>query len=267
MFTGHTPLNHKFKAVSFLAKIKERYVIKKQNTNIAFTGENRSGKSYSGLKYCRLFSQEITHTPFHIIFTYEEFFKLANDFNINNCVILFDEVGSESRSERYWEIESQNFGEILELWGMKNCILLLTLPNWGKLTGAVKGMMHFRASCFVEAIDNKSFYMVQVGRKFQSWKKDKELFVPFKTLIVDKDDETDKLYEEYYPNKIKNYSEKMQEMQERLSKNNERPLPIKTILSLRRSKIIDDDFAHDELVRNGFNYARADLILESKETS
>jgi hypothetical protein len=215
MLTGHTPLFFKIKTMTFLDKIKERHFKKSQNTNIAFTGENKSGKSYSGLKYTRLFTDEITHTPFHIVFTYEEFFKLAETPDINNCVIIFDEVGSESRSERHWEVESQNLGEILELWGMKKCILLLTLPNWSKLTSGVKGMIHFRASCYINIVEDKPEYLVSILRKFESWKKGKEIFIPFKTLTIDRDAETDKLYEQYYPMKVNNYNEKMQEMKER----------------------------------------------------
>ena len=185
---------------------------------MAFTGENKSGKSYSSLKFAGMFSKEITGTPFHTVFTYEKFFELAENPDINNCVILFDEVGSESRSERYWEVESQNLGEILELWGMKKCILLLTLPNWSKLTSGVKGMIHFRASCFVEIIDDNPIYKVSVLRKFESFKRDKEIFYPFKTLTVMRDEETDKQYELYWPKKVENYNEKLQEMKARFLK-------------------------------------------------
>lgn len=218
MFTQHTPLFHKWLVPSFINKMKERYFVKNQNTNFALTGENKTGKSYTGLKFEKWFSDEITHTPYHIVFTYEKFFELAEDDNINNCCILFDEVGSESRSERFWEAESQNLGEILELWGMKKCILFLTLPNWQKLTSGVKGMIHFRGSCYIDIFNGIPIYKVSVTRKFQSFKKDKEIFIPFKTLTIQKDAATDLLYQTYYPLKVSNYHEKMQEMRDRFNK-------------------------------------------------
>jgi hypothetical protein len=225
MWNQHTPLGYKFQTMSFINKMKERYFIKRQNMNFALTGENKSGKSYSGIKFENWFSNDITHTPFHIIFTYEKFFELAENDEINNCCILFDEVGSESRSERFWETESQNLGEILELWGMKRCLLFLTLPNWGKLTSGVRGMIHFRGDCFIDIREGKPIYKMNVTRKFMSYKKNKEVFIPFKTLTIQKDPITDNLYDKYYPDKVSNYHDKMKEMKSRFDKAHKVKIP------------------------------------------
>ncbi len=216
MLTGHTPFGFKWKPPTFEEKIYERYHIRNQNVNICFTGENKTGKSYGGLKYGNDFAKKVTHSKLYVVFTYEEFFELAQDENINNVVILFDEVGSESRTDRFWEAESQNFGEILELWGMKKCILISTLVNWFKLTSGAKGMVHYRCNCMIQTHFGKGIYLVQPARKWESFKRGREIFVPFgRPILMVRDEETDKLYEDYYPKKISNYNDKLKEMEER----------------------------------------------------
>ena len=263
-----TQLYYRSDPPSFLEKLKERYFIKKQNINIAITGENLSGKSYRGLYYANQFSKEIFKKPFYTSFKYETFFEFAKNPDLNNAAVLFDEIGSESRSERHWEVESQNLGEILELWGMKKCILFLTLPNWSKLSGGVKGMIHFRVHCYIEIDRGKPIYKADILRKMISYKNDKEYWRRFKTgIILDQDQETDKLYAEYFPEKVFNYNEKLAEMEKRFKKKEERerPLPIDFILKEVKIDRINRDFAKVEIMRHGYNKQRAELLLREEE--
>ena len=263
-----TPFGYRPRNMDFLDKLKERYFIKKQNVNIALTGENLSGKSYRGLFYVNQFSKEIFNKPFFTSFKYETFFEMAKNPEMENVAGLFDEIGSESRSERHWEVESQNLGEILELWGMKKCVLCLTLPNWSKLSGGVKGMIHWRINCYVVVENGRAVYKADILRKGTSYKRDKDYWRVFQTgIILQQDTETDKLYAEYFPEKVFNYNEKLAEMEERFKKKQkkERPLPIGLVSNLLKDNKIDRNYAKEEIMRHGYNEQRTEFLLLQKE--
>ena len=257
-----TPFGYRPRNMDFLDKLKERYFIKKQNVNIALTGENLSGKSYRGLFYVNQFSKEIFNKPFFTSFKYETFFEMAKNPEMENVAGLFDEIGSESRSERHWEVESQNLGEILELWGMKKCVLCLTLPNWSKLSGGVKGMIHWRINCYVVVENGRAVYKADILRKGTSYKRDKDYWRVFQTgVILQQDTETDELYKKYFPEKVFNYNEKLAEMEQRFKKKQkyEKIMDLGESKNLFRVGLIDEFQFINRVKAKG--YSEEDAIL------
>lgn len=104
-----------------------------QNLIILINGDTRSGKSIIALDIAEAMDykfQDPETVKLRFVYSSKEFLKLINDPSLGEgSVIVWEEVGVGLKSKRWYEDINQTITDVLQVFGHKSFILILTTPQ------------------------------------------------------------------------------------------------------------------------------------------
>lgn len=174
---------------SIIRYIANRVLRNNKNMLVALTGQVGSGKSWSGLSMCEMYSK-LTGIPFdpsvHVISSLKELLKLITSKDVDKNVrvgtaILFDEPQVEANS-RAWQSEvNQAFNALMSTFRNQRLVVFFALPYLEMIDK--QSRILFMGEFRVEGFDRNT-KITTIKPRFLEWNKSKEEFYR-KRLIIE----------------------------------------------------------------------------------
>ncbi len=100
------------------------------NTFVLILGNVRSGKSWTGLKFCQLYSTQSNkrfNVDKQVSFTIPKFLRWSSE-NMDSCYLV-DEIQLSMSSREWWSIQAKIFNQFCDIQGFRRNCAFFTLPN------------------------------------------------------------------------------------------------------------------------------------------
>jgi len=241
-----------FRAILFRKQIN-------MNTFILIVGNPRTSKSYCAMKIAEVYLDKVgKQFDIEKQLTFSDVKKfLMWSQGAENSMFILDETGTSLSPDMFWSLQQRIMRRFVQTQGFRKNVLIWVLPSIVFIQKGFRFMSNYAIRTLRQgsAEINKIVVNQLIGKGYPERIETLNYSFPDKEIC--------KRYEEMK----KEWNDKELEndilFMEKLEKGESRSIPYSYIISLFKKKIIDKDYAIAELMRNGFDMDRGEMLLRS----
>lgn len=230
------------------------------NTFVLIVGNPRSSKSYCAMKIAEEYCA-IRKIPFDIEkqLTFDDVKKfLVWSQTATDSIFILDETGTTLSPDLFWSLQQRVMRKFCQVGGFRKNILIWVLPSIIFIQKGFRFLTNYALMTKKQGLVEVYKIVVNqlIGKGYPDRIETMEFGLPSSHLI-----------EKYEALKRKWNAEDLKkdiEWLDEIAKPTEKILPIPAIINLVKNKVVDREFAKEELMKHGYSYGKADLFLESE---
>ena len=229
------------------------------NTFILAVGNPRTSKSYCAMKIAEMYSEKLGQkfdVEKQLTFSDVKKFMIWSQ-NAENSIFILDETGTSLAPDMFWSLQQRIMRRFVQTQGFRKNVLIWVLPSIVFIQKGFRFMSNYAIRTLRQG--QAEIYKVVVNQLIGKGYPDRIETLNYTYPSKEMCEIYEKLKKEWNDIELENDIQFLH----KIDNPDTRRLNKSDVLDLLKNKVIDKDFAREELLSNGYDEIRTGLLLDN----